>query len=262
MATASTRPAAAAAAGAGPAKGHPLTSMRSSADSVEGSIGDNNSIGYYSNDPNNPDNLSSDDEEEQDTTDYFVENEPVNKVYLHRQFLEDNTRVMYSSIFSASPGIIHFSGLTAGTESTQVLSIINRSSSSQRLIILPPSTEYFSIDYEKRGLLAAGMAQKIVVKFRPTEFKYYYDAIKIRSEVDNLLIPIHGYPIINKIDFPSKLSFGCTPLCEPVSRVRKLFALVCVSVIWMLNAYRELGSSVRFQLISHFGLKSRSRTRI
>jgi hypothetical protein len=184
----------------------------------EGS-GDLDERGSFIDDGDDDDDDSDAGSGQEDLNEYYFDEEPANKSFIHRPLLDDNTKTMYSSIFSASPGIVHFSGLIAGQESVQVLSIINRSSSSQRLIIIPPSTEYFSIQYEKRGLLAAGMSQKVIIKFYPTEYRYYYDAIKVRSEVDNLLIPIHGYPIINKIDFPSKLSFGCTPLCEPVSKV-------------------------------------------
>ena len=139
--------------------------------------------------------------------------------HMQRPKLDNNTKTHYSSHFSSSPPVVHFSGLIAGQMQTQVISIINRSATSQRLLIVPPNTSFFNIEYEKRGLLAPGMAQKIKLTFLPEEFKYYYDAIKIRGEHQNLLVPIHGYPIINKIDFPSNFSFGTTPLCEPVKRV-------------------------------------------
>ncbi len=139
--------------------------------------------------------------------------------HLERPRLDNRTKTHYSCHFSASPPVLHFAGLVAGQVQTLTLNIINRSATSQRLLIVPPSTGFFKIAYEKRGLLAPGMPQKIIVTFQPEEFKYYYDAIKIRSEEENLLIPIHGYPIVNKIDFPSHLSFGTTPLCEPVTRV-------------------------------------------
>ena len=101
---------------------------------------------------------------------------PLYNPHMFRPHLDSKTKMRYSSQFSASPPILHFTGLVAGTENIQILSIINRSAKSQRLLIVPPSSGNFSIEYEKRGLLAPGMAQKVTVKFNPTEFKYYYDA--------------------------------------------------------------------------------------
>jgi hypothetical protein len=67
------------------------------------------------------------------------------------------------------------------------------------------------------------MAQKIVIKFRPLEYKYHYDCIRIHTEGQDLLIPIHGYPVINKVNFPTQISFGNAPLCEPAERVSRFF---------------------------------------
>ncbi len=63
------------------------------------------------------------------------------------------------------------------------------------------------------------MSQKILVKFKPTEYKYYYGCIRIHSNADDLLIPIHAYPVMNKINFPRNLAFGKVPLCEPITKV-------------------------------------------
>ena len=66
------------------------------------------------------------------------------------------------------------------------------------------------------------MSQKIQITFTPNEYKYHYDCIRIHTEGQDLLIPIHGYPLINKVNFPTQMSFGNTPLCESVEKVRKL----------------------------------------
>jgi hypothetical protein len=39
---------------------------------------------------------------------------------------------------------------------------------------------------------------------------------------DNLLIPIHAYPVMNDISFPSKIDLGACPLGECVKRTVKL----------------------------------------
>ena len=69
------------------------------------------------------------------------------------------------------------------------------------------------------GVLAPGMSQKVTIRFRPREYKYHYDCVRVHGDVENLLIPIHAYPVINKVDFPKLLSFGNCPLSEPAHKV-------------------------------------------
>ncbi len=73
--------------------------------------------------------------------------------------------------------------------------------------------------FKKIGVLAPGMCQTITISFTPKEYTYYYDCIRINCEGQNLLVPIHGYPIVNKIDFPKQISFGNSPLCEVATKV-------------------------------------------
>ena len=67
------------------------------------------------------------------------------------------------------------------------------------------------------------MSAKINVTFFPKEFVYYYDCIRIRLEGQILVIPLHAYPVVNKINFPKVISFGDSPLCEPVSKVLSVY---------------------------------------
>jgi len=96
------------------------------------------------------------------------------------------------------------------------------------MLIVQPTTPYFKLRYEKAGVVAPGMAQKICIDFFPDECRYYYDCIRIRAEGDNeieesdssnnLLIPIHGYPVINNVIFPSRVDFGDCFVSESVTK--------------------------------------------
>ena len=62
------------------------------------------------------------------------------------------------------------------------------------------------------------MAQQVTVTFNPTEYKYHYDCIRIKSEDQTYIVPFHGYPVINKVDFPRIIKFSDAPLCEVMER--------------------------------------------
>jgi hypothetical protein len=84
----------------------------------------------------------------------------------------------------------------------------------------------FQAIFNKSGVLAPGMSQKVTIKFRAQEYKYYYDSLRIQGDIENLLIPIHAYPVINKVDFPKQISFGNAPLAEPAHKVN-LMCMAC-----------------------------------
>ena len=64
------------------------------------------------------------------------------------------------------------------------------------------------------------MSQKLMVSFHPTEYRYYYDCIRIKSQDQSYVVPIHGYPLLNKIEIPRVIKFADAPLCGTVHRVR------------------------------------------
>ena len=127
----------------------------------------------------------------------------------------DGARDVIIQNFEAYPAIVHFSEWTITEGCTQVISITNRSRRSLRFQIYPPTSNEFTTHYDKIGNLAPGMSQLISIKFMASEYKYYYDNLRIQGEDSSLLIPLHGYPIANKVHFPKSLLFGAIPLCEP-----------------------------------------------
>lgn len=61
--------------------------------------------------------------------------------------------------------------------------IINISGKSQRLHVMPPTTPYFRMEYDnKKGLVPPGLAEAVIVHFSPTEYRYYYDCIRVRCD--------------------------------------------------------------------------------
>ena len=77
--------------------------------------------------------------------------------------------------------------------------------------ILPPNTPYFKVHYNKKGVVPSGVSEDIYVTFEPNDYKYYYDHIRIHCDGQNLLVPVHGFPVINGESdqlLPAHVDFG------------------------------------------------------
>jgi hypothetical protein len=150
--------------------------------------------------------------------------------------IDNDNMVGHTDAFAPSVSMIHFAGVSPGSESVFELKIINISKVNQRMQIFPPyPSDVFKTEYTNSGTLAPGLSQKILVKFKPTEYKYYNDILKIRGKEKTLLIPLHGYPVLNKVEFPSQITFGNTPLCEPRSKTIQLSCSIPVSFSYKLT---------------------------
>lgn len=140
-----------------------------------------------------------------------------------------------SKFFTATPAVVHFGGLIVGKTHEHVVNIVNTSSNAQRMYVYNPSDPAFKSEYVKQGSLAPGMSQKITIKFRPTEYKYYHDFLRIQTDGETILIPLHAYPVLNKLDFPRSCSFGFVPLCEPRKKVITLTCSIPVDFSYELE---------------------------
>ena len=68
------------------------------------------------------------------------------------------------------------------------------------------------------------MSEEIYIHFTPTEYKYHYDCIRIHTQAQNLLIPIHAFPTMTskKPVFPTRIDLGTKEVGETVSKVMQL----------------------------------------
>jgi hypothetical protein len=52
------------------------------------------------------------------------------------------------------------------------------------------------------------MHEDVVIEFCPTAWQYYFDTIRIRSsQQDDVVVPIHAYPVMNDLVFPKRVLF-------------------------------------------------------
>lgn len=150
-----------------------------------------------------------------------------------------NESIGKSAFFTASPAIVHFGGFVVGKTTSHTISVVNTSPTAQRLYVYTPSEECFKAEYLKSGSLAPGMEQKITIKFTPKEYKYYHDHLRIQTEGSLfILVPLHAYPVLNKLDFPRTIAFGEAPLCEPQTRLITLRASIPVDFTFEIEVNR------------------------
>ena len=101
------------------------------------------------------------------------------------------------------------------------IQIINKSKYSERIIILPPTSQNFKIKYSKVGQIAPGLSETIYLIFTPSEYKYYTDNICINCPGNKIIIPIHAYPRMNifvKEYIPKLIDFGNIQIDSTVSK--------------------------------------------
>ncbi|XP_038044642.1 cilia- and flagella-associated protein 221-like [Patiria miniata] len=129
-------------------------------------------------------------------------------------------KVSHNSVVQAEPSAVHFTGFEPGKVHKQILRLINISSECQNMHIIPPSTRYFKAWYAKRDRLVPGMAVEVEVEFRPDEWRYYYDCIRIHcQDEENLLVPVHAYPAMSTAEFPEVIKFPPVSISESRTRV-------------------------------------------
>ncbi|XP_052810008.1 cilia- and flagella-associated protein 221-like isoform X2 [Mya arenaria] len=157
--------------------------------------------------------------------------EPVKSQPVPNHLLETKiyTKIAQNAMVMAKPAVIHFGGFEVDKKQTIALSIVNVSTEVIRMHIIPPQTKYFYIKYTKNERLVPGLTLDCTIEFTPDEWRYYYDCIRINCPgEENLVIPIHAYPVMSTKDFPQLFNFPPVPVGH---KMTKVFPLRCEAPI-------------------------------
>lgn len=122
-----------------------------------------------------------------------------------------------NSLIQAEPSVLHFSGFELGKDYIKMLKLINISSEVMNIHIIPTQTKHFQTTYTKKYRLIPGLAYTLKVGFCPDEWRYFYDCIRIHCKgEENLLIPVHAYPVIDDLHIPPHIDLSAVPLGQRV----------------------------------------------
>uniref|UniRef100_A0A3B5BCH2 Cep192-like domain-containing protein n=1 Tax=Stegastes partitus TaxID=144197 RepID=A0A3B5BCH2_9TELE len=122
-----------------------------------------------------------------------------------------------NSLIQAEPSVLHFSGFELGKDYIKIVKLINISSEVMNIHIIPTQTKHFQTTYTKKYRLIPGLAYTLKVVFCPDEWRYFYDCIHIHCKgEENLLIPVHAYPVIDDLHIPPHIDLSAVPLGQSV----------------------------------------------
>ncbi|ETN10969.1 hypothetical protein PPTG_09992 [Phytophthora nicotianae INRA-310] len=146
-----------------------------------------------------------------------------------------------NEILFARPASVHFGGFALERSVQQRVRVHNNSAKAVRLrYTFPTGKKGFRATFanaDRPSFVSAGLCEEILVSFAPPAgFQYYYDCIQVQCEEvaygssadvarsGATLIPLHAYPMVNEVAFPTRIDFG---VVARGTCARKFFDITC-----------------------------------
>ncbi|KAG3099181.1 hypothetical protein PI125_g15087 [Phytophthora idaei] len=145
---------------------------------------------------------------------------PVSSPRTRRPMTSTTDEMLY-----AKPASVHFGGFELERSVQQRVRVHNNSAKAVRLrYTFPTGKKGFRATFsnaDRPSFVSAGLCEEILVSFTPPAgFQYYYDCIQVQCEEvaygsstdvarsGATLIPLHAYPMVNEVAFPTRMDFG------------------------------------------------------
>ncbi|DAZ96699.1 TPA: hypothetical protein N0F65_009166 [Lagenidium giganteum] len=126
------------------------------------------------------------------------------------------------AILYSQPTSVHFGGFQLDQTYTQRIFVHNNSKKPVRMQYTFPTKTTFRVSFphDRPTFVPAGLHEELIVTFKPKAFQYYYDCIHVRCEEiayssnasqqagGSCIVPLHAYPVVNEVKFPSRMDFG------------------------------------------------------
>ena len=75
-------------------------------------------------------------------------------------------------------------------------------------------------------------AERFFIDFIPDQWRYYYETVHLISEHgETLAVPIHAYPVMNRMSLPTEIDFGACALWDSVFKTVELVCDVSQQVL-------------------------------
>ncbi|OWZ18374.1 Primary ciliary dyskinesia protein [Phytophthora megakarya] len=133
-----------------------------------------------------------------------------------------------NELLYAQPASVHFGGFELDRSVQQRVRVHNNSAKAVRLrYTFPTGKKGFRTTFassDRPSFVSPGLCEEIIVSFTPpADFQYYYDCIQVQCEEvaygssahvarsGATLIPLHAYPMVNEVAFPTRMDFGVVP---------------------------------------------------
>lgn len=112
------------------------------------------------------------------------------------------------SLLAAYPPEVTFEGVEFGPLYVMQVSIQNTSAKVQRVRVIPPSTEYFQLNYTPKGSVAPGLDITFEVEFQASQERDYHDSVHVTCGDETLEIPVHACVAAPKVEFSGLVNLG------------------------------------------------------
>lgn len=180
---------------------------------------------------------------------------------LERRTLSENgiSKQKHYRIFRPVPQSLELGFHVLNTPVRAVVKLMNVSHKAQRLRISAKNSVHWTVGYNKKGMIAAGMSEEVVIVFTPHEFRKYENSFKVVTESESFDVHMCALPksldsvrsntLPNGVQrpttggnrfrsrpiFPKRIDFGECPMNEAIEKRVKLDPGMPTSVGFSIN---------------------------